>query len=61
MAYFEEGYNVMESNGKVVILTDAGASQALDIPAMSGMFEAFMQKRKSGLSAGDVRELRYKS
>jgi len=45
----------MGSNGKIVVLTGAGASQALNIPAMSGMFEAFIQKKKSGLSADDKR------
>lgn len=40
----------MSEHGEVVFLVGAGASVELGIPAMGGMFDAFMQKRKSGLS-----------
>ena len=45
----------MKTEGKVVVLVGAGASQALNIPAMGGMFDAFLQRKRSSLSRDDKR------
>ena len=45
----------MRESSEVVLLLGAGASQALNIPAMGGMFEAFLGKSKPGISRSDRR------
>jgi NAD-dependent SIR2 family protein deacetylase len=45
----------MKEFADVILLVGAGASQSLNIPAMGGMFHAFLQKRRSGISAENNR------
>jgi SIR2-like domain len=43
-------------NPEVIILTGAGISISIGIPAMQGMFKAFMNRAESGISAEEKRE-----
>jgi NAD-dependent SIR2 family protein deacetylase len=47
--------DIMKKSGEVVFLVGAGASQSLNIPAMGGMFDAFLQSSRNGISRDNKR------
>ncbi len=48
-----ERHRHMKQSGEVIFLIGAGASQSLNIPAMGGMFDAFLQQPRTSISPDD--------